>query len=47
MSLDDLTRLADHERQQRRRSMIIAILLVTAFVVIGIGMAGVIIGRWW
>lgn len=47
MSIDDLSHLAEHERQQRRRSLILAILLVTAFVVVAIGMAGVILGRWW
>ena len=46
MSIDDLSRLAEHEQQQRRRSMILAIVLVTAFVVIAIGMAGVILGKW-
>jgi hypothetical protein len=46
MSIDDLSRLAEHERQQRKRSMILAILLVTAFVVVAIGMAGVILGKW-
>jgi len=46
MSIDDLSRLAEHEQQQRRRGMILAVVLVTAFVVIAIGMAGVILGKW-
>ena len=45
MSLDSLTRVAEHERVERRRSAMMAIAIAVAFLVVLIGVIAVLAGR--
>ena len=45
MSIDSLTRVADHERAAQRRSAMMAIVIAVVFLVVLIGVIAVVAGR--